>query len=79
MFPNIPLSLLETRAYFYKSPPRYLVAFSVNLAAAAIAIGFAIATYLYLRRQNRKLEAGEPMGNSGPTEVQIANGFKYPL
>jgi hypothetical protein len=38
-----------------------LVAFSVNLAAAVIAIGFASATFLYLRKQNRKLEAGEPM------------------
>ncbi|KAG7528709.1 hypothetical protein FFLO_05970 [Filobasidium floriforme] len=66
-------------AYLYKSPPRYLVAFSVNLAAAVIAIGFASMTYLYLRKQNRKLEAGEPMGNSGPTETQISNGFRYPL
>jgi hypothetical protein len=49
------------------------------LAAAVIAIGFASMTYLYLRKQNRKLEAGEPMGNSGPTETQIANGFRYPL
>ena len=49
------------------------------MAAAVLAIAFATFTYLYLRGQNRKLERGEPMGQSGPSEVQVRNGFRYPL
>jgi NADH:ubiquinone oxidoreductase subunit K len=66
-------------SYLYKAPPRYLNAFLVNLAAAGVAIAFATLLRLYLRRQNAKLERGEAMPKSGPTEAQQAQGFRYPL
>lgn len=66
-------------SYLYKNPPRYLTAFSVNLAAAVVAILFACAFKLYLRRENGKLERGERIGASGPSDAQIAGGFRYPL
>lgn len=55
------------------------MAFIVNLAAAAIAIGIATATFFYLRQQNRKMDQGKPLGKSGPTGVQQASGFRYLL
>lgn len=66
-------------AYTYFEGPRYLVAFIINLAAAAIAIGIATATFFYLRQQNRKMDQGKPVGKSGPTSVQQASGFRYLL
>ena len=66
-------------SYLYYSSPRYLTAFIVNLAATVIAIAFAVATYFYLRRQNQKLEAGKSCGKHGPTDAQVALGFRYML
>src|SRR4051794_27929856 len=45
-------------SYLYYSKPRYLTAFLVNLAAAAMAIVMVTITRIYLRKQNAKLEKG---------------------
>ncbi|WVQ84672.1 hypothetical protein IAT38_006827 [Cryptococcus sp. DSM 104549] len=66
-------------SYLYYDSPRYIAAFGVDLAAAVLTIAFAALTYLYLRRQNAKIERGEPLGKSGPSAVQIEGGFKYQL
>ncbi|KAB8230416.1 major facilitator superfamily domain-containing protein [Aspergillus alliaceus] len=66
-------------SYLYFSAPRYLVAFLVNLAAAAGAIVLATVTKMYLRRQNHKLANGMDTGRSGPTEAQKVAGFRYTL
>ncbi|KAJ5042975.1 uncharacterized protein L3040_004365 [Drepanopeziza brunnea f. sp. 'multigermtubi'] len=66
-------------SYLYYAPPRYLTAFIVNMAAAALAILFATGTRSYLRRQNAKMEKGLPTGVGGPTEAQRAAGFRYLL
>lgn len=66
-------------AYTYYDAPRYVTAFAVNLAAAVIAIGIATGTFLYLRKENQKLDQGRPVGKSGPTAVQQAAGFRYVL
>ncbi|KAI1842536.1 hypothetical protein JX265_012652 [Neoarthrinium moseri] len=66
-------------SYIYFGAPRYVVAFIVNVAATAVAIGFAIATRMYLGRQNVKLERGQDLGRNGPTDRQIAAGFRYLL
>ncbi|KAI3391063.1 hypothetical protein diail_8068 [Diaporthe ilicicola] len=65
--------------YLYSGAPRYSVAFTVNLVAAAAAIVIATITRFYLRRENRKLDDGEEVGKSGPTRAQIASGFRYQL
>lgn len=72
-----PLSVWT--AYTYYDAPRYVAAFAVNLGAAVIAIGIATSTFLYLRRQNRKLDQGLSLGKNGPTAVQQASGFRYIL
>ncbi|KAI0854661.1 nicotinamide mononucleotide permease [Xylaria cubensis] len=64
-------------SYLYFGAPRYVVAFIVNLVAAGLAIGFATATRIYLRRQNAKLDRGEETGRHGPTAAQVASGFRY--
>ncbi|KAL1876145.1 hypothetical protein Plec18167_005408 [Paecilomyces lecythidis] len=66
-------------SYLYYSSPRYLTAFVVNVAASALAIAFAVVSRIYLGRQNSKLDRGVPVGKSGPTDAQIANGFRYIL
>ncbi|KAJ3575518.1 hypothetical protein NPX13_g4006 [Xylaria arbuscula] len=66
-------------SYLYFGAPRYIVAFIVNLVAVGLAIGFATATRLHLRRQNAKLDRDEDPGKHGPTAVQVANGFRYIL
>lgn len=66
-------------SYLYYEAPRYVVAFIVNVVATGLAIGFAVATRLYLSRQNRKLDQGQDMGKNGPTGAQIASGFRYTL
>ncbi|KAI0423516.1 nicotinamide mononucleotide permease [Xylaria sp. FL1042] len=66
-------------SYLYFGAPRYVAAFIVNLAATALAIGFATATRIYLRRQNAKLDRGEDTGKHGPTAAQVASGFRYIL
>ncbi|KAJ4359377.1 hypothetical protein N0V95_002207 [Ascochyta clinopodiicola] len=65
--------------YLYNNAPRYFVAFTVNLVASAAAILVATITRMYLRKQNQKLDRGESTGRSGPTEAQIASGFRYQL
>lgn len=66
-------------SYTYYDSPRYVAAFAVNLGAAVLAIALATATYLYLRRENRKMDQGRVLGKSGPTAVQQAAGFRYVL
>lgn len=66
-------------SYLYFGAPRYLVAFMVLLVAAALAIGVAAATRIYLARQNKKLDVGQDTGRSGPTNAQIVAGFRYTL
>jgi hypothetical protein len=66
-------------AYLYYDSPRYVVAFAVNLGAAIVAICFATATFLYLRTQNRKMDQGKQVSKSGPTDAQVAGGFRYML
>jgi hypothetical protein len=65
--------------YLYFGKPRYLCAFLVNLAAAALAILLATVTRFYIRRQNAKLDQGLSEGGSGPTPAQQAAGFRYLL
>lgn len=64
-------------SYLYYSEPRYVTAFLVNLAATALAIGFATVTRFSLRKLNAKLERGEDVGKHGPTPAQIDGGFRY--
>ncbi|KAI1340167.1 nicotinamide mononucleotide permease [Xylariaceae sp. FL0016] len=66
-------------SYLYYGAPRYVTAFIVNVAATGIAIALAVATYIYLKRQNAKLDRGEDTGKNGPTPAQIAGGFRYTL
>lgn len=66
-------------SYLYYNPPRFVTAFIVDLAASAAAIGMALVTRWYLKRQNRKMDEGEDTGPSGPSEVQLAAGFRYQL
>lgn len=66
-------------SYLYYESPRYVVAFIVNVVAAALAIGFAVATRFYLRKQNAKMDRGEDGGKHGPTGAQVASGFRYLL
>ncbi|KAE8363427.1 major facilitator superfamily domain-containing protein [Aspergillus caelatus] len=66
-------------SYLYFSEPRYLAAFLVNLAAAALTIALATVTRMYLRRQNQRLDSGMDTGRSGPTGAQKAAGFRYTL
>ncbi|ORY89841.1 nicotinamide mononucleotide permease [Leucosporidium creatinivorum] len=65
--------------YLYKAPPRYLNAFSLNLAASALAIVFAIATRLYLQKKNAELARGDISARGAPTQRQLAGGFRYLL
>jgi MFS family permease len=66
-------------SYLYSNAPRYVLAFGVDLAASVGVVICAAATYLYLRNQNRKMDRGEPLGKSGPTQLQIESGFRYQL
>ncbi|KAJ7141442.1 retrograde regulation protein 2 [Mycena epipterygia] len=65
--------------YLYSNPPRYVDAFSVNLVASVLAILFATATMIYLKRQNAKLDRGLDTSPSAPTVQQQAAGFRYIL
>ncbi|CAK7216616.1 hypothetical protein SCUCBS95973_002867 [Sporothrix curviconia] len=64
-------------SYLYYAPPRYTVAFIVNVISAGLAIVFSVGTWLYLRRQNARLDRGEDLGKNGPTVAQVAAGFRY--
>ncbi|WWC64478.1 uncharacterized protein I303_107088 [Kwoniella dejecticola CBS 10117] len=66
-------------SYLYFNAPKYTAAFGVDLAAAVGTILFAACTYLYLKRQNARLERGEDTGKHGPSAVQIEAGFRYQL
>ncbi|KAI9632058.1 putative nicotinamide mononucleotide permease [Dioszegia hungarica] len=66
-------------SYLYSDQPRYILAFSVDLAASVGVVLAAALTFWYLRRQNRRIERGEDLGINGPTRVQIEAGFKYQL
>ena len=66
-------------SYLYYDQPRYVAAFAVNLGAALIAIAFATLAWVYLRRENAKMDQGKPLGKSGLTERQQAAGFRYLL
>lgn len=66
-------------SYLYYSEPRYLTAFIVNIGATGVAIVLAVVTFIYLRRQNARLDRGEDIGKHGPTGAQIAAGFRYTL
>src|SRR3978361_1807690 len=57
-------------SYLYRSPPRYIAAFSLNLAAAGMAIVVATVIRFYLRRENAKMDRGQSVGKSGPTDAQ---------
>ncbi|KAJ7282885.1 major facilitator superfamily domain-containing protein [Mycena rebaudengoi] len=65
--------------YLYSDPPRYINAFSVNLAASVLAIVFATATMLYLKKQNARLDKGPDTRPSAPTVQQQNAGFRYLL
>lgn len=64
-------------SYLYRSPPRYVEAFSVNLVFAVVSIVVATLIRFYLRRENAKMDLGQDVGKSGPTEAQKAAGFRY--
>ncbi|WWC90319.1 uncharacterized protein L201_005252 [Kwoniella dendrophila CBS 6074] len=66
-------------SYLYYDSPRYIAAFMVDLFAAAGGVGMAVVLYLYLRRQNAKIERGESLGPHGPSQLQIDAGFRYQL
>ncbi|EXJ59882.1 hypothetical protein A1O7_04029 [Cladophialophora yegresii CBS 114405] len=66
-------------SYLYRSPPRYVVAFIVNLVFAGVAIVAATVIRFYLRRENARMDRGEDVGKSGPTEAQRMAGFRYIL
>jgi len=72
--PNIWTSYL-----YQNNGPRFILGFSVDCAAAVGAVIAATATYLYLKRQNAKLDRGEDCGKHGPSQVQIDAGFRYVL
>ncbi|KAK4624400.1 hypothetical protein CLAFUW4_06003 [Fulvia fulva] len=63
-------------SYLYYDEPRYVAAFAVNLGAALVAIAFATLAWVYLKRENGKMDQGKPLGKSGPTERQQAAGFR---
>lgn len=64
-------------SYLYSGTPRYVLVLIVCLAATGLAVAFAVATRIHLSRQNAKLDRGEDTGRNGPTEMQIASGFRY--
>jgi MFS family permease len=65
-------------SYLYKAP-RYILAFSVNLAASVLVILLTLLTRWYLRRQNARLDRGENLGPNGPTRVQIEAKYRFTL
>lgn len=66
-------------SYLYFDKPRYIVAFSVNLAASVGVILVILFLRQYLVRLNRRLERGEDLGVQGPSEVQKEAGFRFLL
>lgn len=66
-------------SYLYFGAPRYIVAFSVNLAASVVVILLVLVLALYLSRLNKKLDNGQSLGKNGPTDVQIEGGFRFQI
>ncbi|KAI5480099.1 Autophagy-related protein [Pseudohyphozyma bogoriensis] len=65
--------------YLYSGAPRYTLAFIVNSVAAFGAVGFAVATRIYLKRKNAELERGDLSARGAPTQQQVDGGFRYVL
>jgi hypothetical protein len=51
----------------------------VNLAASGLAIVFAVATRIYLKKKNEEMDRGDYSARGAPTEQQIQNGYRYIL
>lgn len=66
-------------AYLYYQPPRYPVAFAVNLAASVMLIVVVLGKRTYLANLNRLLDKGEDLGPNGPTKNQVEAGFRFQL
>lgn len=66
-------------SYLYTNSPRYVLAFSVNLAASVLLIVIVICLHFYLRRLNKKLDRGEDLGKNGPSALQVESGFRFQL
>ncbi|WOO83942.1 putative transporterc [Vanrija pseudolonga] len=66
-------------SYLYYSPPRFIPAFMVDLVACALAIAMALLTRWYFVRENKKMDEGKDLGKYGPSEVQLAAGYRYQL
>ncbi|KAF7357682.1 Retrograde regulation protein 2 [Mycena venus] len=64
--------------YLYSNPPRYVDAFTVNLVASVLAIMFATATMLYLKRQNARLDKELDLRPSAPTLSNRPIAFHIP-
>jgi MFS family permease len=71
--PNIWCSYL----YQDSMKPRYLEAFLCNIAACAIAIALAFGLKLYMKRENAKMDRGEPVKNV--TQEMVNLGWRYLL
>lgn len=57
----------------------FTIAFSVNLAASALAVLFTFITRMYLMRKNADLDRGKVTARGAPTEEQVAAGYRYTL
>ncbi|KAL1406413.1 hypothetical protein Q8F55_008112 [Vanrija albida] len=66
-------------SYLYYSPPRFIPAFAVDLVACVLAIAMALVTRWYFIRENKKMDEGKDLGKHGPSEVQLAAGYRYQL
>jgi hypothetical protein len=92
--PNVWTSFLYTGAPRYAAPlllffaerstdpslaHSFTIAFSVNLAASALAVAFTLLTRVYLARKNADMDRGKVTARGAPTEEQIAAGFRYNL
>lgn len=69
--PNIWASYL----YQDRMRPRYLEAFSTNIAACALAIALAFSLKVHLRKENAKMDAGIMV--KGITPEMAAMGWRY--
>jgi hypothetical protein len=66
-------------SYIYTGAPRYTIAFSVNIAASFCVIVVVLILRRYLQHLNKRLDRGEDLGRSGPSEAQIEGGFRFAL
>lgn len=65
-------------SYLYR-PPRYVLAFSVNLGASIVCILLVLCINRYLRHLNARLDRGEDIGKHGPTLVQKEANYRFAL